>query len=158
MMVTMIFVPFIMNKIGKMKTVVIGMIVYIISFLATFISPANAVVFIVLTAISSVGLAPLSSVIYAYIGELVDYIYKRNNVRVEGLVSMASSVGTKIGSGLGGAAVGWGLALIGYVGTAEVQAEGVTFGIVGINALIPVIMAVIILICLKFWRLGNESE
>lgn len=154
----MALVPAVMAKLGKNRTVIIGMIIYCVSNLAIFVVGRNLVAFIVLSVIGmGIGMAPISAVLYTYLADLVDYVAKKHHVRVEGLVAMASSVGTKVGSGLGGAVVGWGLALVGYNALAEVQSEGTQMGIMIITAGIPLVMGALILLCLKMWDVGKEN-
>ena len=54
----------------------------------------------------SLGMVPLLSSVFVYVANLIDYIYTTKHLRAEGFVAMTSSIGTKVGTGIGSAAVG----------------------------------------------------
>ena len=89
---------------------------------------------------------------------LIDYIYTTKHLRAEGFVAMTSSIGTKVGTGIGYAAVGWGLSMIGYNGAAETQSAATQSGIVFLTAGIPAILAVVLLILVFFWKLDSKKS
>ena len=76
---------------------------------------------------------------------------------MEAAASMASSIGTKIGTGLGSAAVGWGLALVNYDAALEVQSAATQRGIVALTCIVPVILGVLIMIIMFFWKVDQEK-
>lgn len=160
MMITMLFVPAAMKKIGKNKVVVGGIILYIVCYgLLGVVGRMNVYTAIACITVGQIGQAPIAAVIYTYIADLVDYIANLKGGKTEGYVSavsMASSVGTKIGTGLGSAFVGWGLAFFGYNAMAEMQSAAVQSGITLITVGVPIAMSVLMLVGLKVWKLGDK--
>lgn len=71
---------------------------------------------------------------------------------------MTSSIGTKIGTGLGSAIVGWGLALSQFNAQAVVQSKmaisGITFMFSGLGAILAIIIAILI----SFWKIEAAIE
>ena len=63
---------------------------------------------------------------------------------MEGAMYSCSSLGVKIGGGIGTAAVGWLLAVGGFVNDAAVQTAGATNMILWIYLIIPVLIGVLI--------------
>ena len=74
---------------------------------------------------------------------------------MDGTMYSCSSLGVKIGGGIGTAAVGWLLKLGGFVGTATTQTAGATNMILWIYIIISVIIGVIITLLLS--RLDVEK-
>ena len=71
---------------------------------------------------------------------------------------MSASVGTKVGTGLGTAIVGWGLAAIGYDGTLAVQSEATIKGIGVINGVIPGIVYLVLFIAISAWNIDKSVK
>ena len=109
------------------------------------------------TVIMGLAWAPLTAVIYVYIADLVDYIWLKSKKRVEGVVAMASSIGTKVGTGLGSAIVGWGLSWCSYDGTQQVQSAGTQTGIVLMTTGMPLLIGILILVVLFFWDVDKQK-
>lgn len=75
------------------------------------------------TAIAAIGMSPLQGDMNALIANCSEYTYLKTGKRVDGTMYSCTSLGTKIGGGIGTALVGWLLELSGYVGGAAVQSE-----------------------------------
>ena len=73
------------------------------------------------TAIAAIGMSPLQGDMNALIATCSEYTYLRTGRRVDGTMYSCTSLGTKLGGGIGTALAGWLLAFSGYVGGAEVQ-------------------------------------
>ena len=65
----------------------------------------------------------LSGSLNALIAEASGYTTRTTGVHMDGMMYSCSSLGVKVGGGIGTAAVGWLLKLGGFVGTATVQSE-----------------------------------
>lgn len=74
---------------------------------------------------------------------------------METTIAAVSSVGTKIGAGLGIATLGLMLSVFGYDGAAATQTDGAIFGIRLIFSLIPAAVYVIIAILAKIYSLDG---
>lgn len=152
------FAPKMFEKIGKKKTLMIAAIVYIIGCVVGLIGSRSLGMVLAATVIDGIGLAPYVAGIFTFAPDIVDLLEIRTGERYEGLVTSVNSVGTKIGTGLASAALGWGLALGHYNGALEVQPASVltaeTFLIYGL----PIVMCVISLIAMSFWNIDQDLK
>ena len=73
------------------------------------------------TAVAAIGMSPLQGDMNALIATCSEYTYLRTGKRVDGTMYSCTSLGTKLGGGIGTALAGWLLAFSGYVGGAAVQ-------------------------------------
>lgn len=153
----LLLVPALFKKVERRKAVIAGCVIFILSNIAFALFSRSITAAYICTVIMSLAWTPLTAVIYVYIADLVDYIYRKKHVRVEAAASMASSIGTKIGTGLGSAAVGWGLALVNYDAALEVQSAATQRGIVALTCIVPVILGVLIMIIMFFWKVDQEK-
>lgn len=76
---------------------------------------------LVFTALAAIGMSPLQGDMNALIATCSEYTYLTRGKRVDGTMYSCTSLGTKLGGGIGTAIAGWLLAFSGYVGGAEVQ-------------------------------------
>ena len=76
---------------------------------------------LVFSAVAAVGISPLQGDMNALIATCSEYTYLTKGKRVDGTMYSCTSLGTKLGGGLGTAIAGWLLAFSGYDGTAAVQ-------------------------------------
>ena len=73
------------------------------------------------TAAAAIGMSPLQGDMNALIATCSEYTYLTSGKRVDGTMYSCTSLGTKLGGGIGTALAGWLLASSGYVGGAAVQ-------------------------------------
>ncbi|MDO5785119.1 MAG: glycoside-pentoside-hexuronide (GPH):cation symporter [Eubacteriales bacterium] len=76
---------------------------------------------LVCTAIAALGMSPLQGDMNALIATCSEYTYLTTGKRIDGTMYSCTSLGTKLGGGIGTAIAGWLLAFSGYVGGAAVQ-------------------------------------
>lgn len=76
---------------------------------------------LVFSAVAAIGMSPLQGDLNALIATCSEYTFLTKGKRVDGTMYSCTSLGTKIGGGLGTALAGWLLAFSGYDGTAAVQ-------------------------------------
>lgn len=87
--------------------------------------------------------SPMTGTLGSVVADAAEYTYLKDNRKIEGTMFSCSSIGVKVGTGIGTAACGWLLALGGYDGMAEVQSAG-ALGMISFMFLIfPVIIQVI---------------
>ena len=73
------------------------------------------------TAVAALGMSPLQGDMNALIANCSEYTYLTCGKRVDGTMYSCTSLGTKLGGGIGTALAGWLLAFSGYVGGAAEQ-------------------------------------
>ncbi len=151
MIVGLIFTPFLVQKFKGMYKVnmagyalaIVCRIVFVIAGLTL-----NVPVMLVSVFIAGIGTSPLTGDLNALISSTTDYAYKKTGVHVEGAMFSASSVGIKVGGGIGSALAGWILAASGYVGTATTQPASYYAAIKGMYLWFPLGIVIVIFILL----------
>ena len=73
---------------------------------------------LVVSMLRGLGMSPMLGTMNAVIAETSEYTFKKDKVRLDGTMFSCSSMGIKLGSGIGTALCGWLLTLGGYVGGA----------------------------------------
>ncbi len=142
--------PYISSRWSKQIYLGMGAILLIIGFCITGLAGTNAVMALVGVVIRSLGAGPLLSAVFACVPDVVEYGYWKFDIRCEGLLSSAQSIGSKIGMGFGSGMAAWILAGFGYVEGAETQSEAVISAIRFDYTYMGAIFGVIILILILF--------
>ena len=150
------FSPLLFSKFGKRNTIVAGLLLAVTACVLIFLNPTNYLYVSILRSISSLGLAPMTIAQFVFVADLSTYILKKSGQHMEEIVAMTSSVSTKVGTGLGSAAVGWGLALFGFEGALMEQTAATLKGIAFMNSLLPAIFYLVMVVCLLFWNLEKK--
>lgn len=145
--IALIFTPMLVKKTRSMQKVnfwgyVINCVLSV--FFIYFAYRKNVGLMLLFMFIKGIFAGTLSGTLNALIAEISGYTYRTKGVRMDGTMFSCSSLGVKIGGGIGTAAVGWLLDLGGYVGTAAVQTQGAVNMIFAMYVIIPVILGVVI--------------
>ena len=156
-LIVMPFVPMVFKKLGKRKTCIWSLALTMLSDLLAILMPHQFIVFCISRVMNAVFKIPYSAAVFIFVADLVDHVWQKNNVRAEGFISMASSVGQKIGAGFGGALVGWGLTWAGYNAALTAQSSGTQFGITLVFFGIPLACNLIALIMVNLWKIGDPN-
>ncbi|MDD3404517.1 MAG: glycoside-pentoside-hexuronide (GPH):cation symporter [Hespellia sp.] len=144
----MLIFPSLARRFGKWKCMIAGFILQIIGFIIIYFCATNTIVVLVASAIKGLGGVPASAGLYALIGDVVDYGEWKNDVRLDGLTYSVSSFGMKVGTGLGAAILGWGLAIGKYTAGAATQSAYTLQAFKILFSLIPLVLIVIAMIAL----------
>ena len=156
-LIVMPFVPMVFKKLGKRKTCVWSLALTMLSDLLAILLPHQFIVFCISRVMNAVFKIPYSAAVFIFVADLVDHVWQKNSIRAEGFISMASSVGQKIGAGFGGALVGWGLTWAGYNAASTVQTAGTQLGITLVFFGIPLVCNLIALIMVNLWKIGDPN-
>lgn len=159
MILSMVIAPFIVKKIGKRNTIIIGSVVSIIGYLIA-ITGGNALSVPVLLAgllVSGLGMGVGAGLIFAMMADTVDYGEWKSGVRAQGLLYSAASFGVKVGMGLGGALGGVILSMGGYVANSTAQSESALAAISFNYLWAPIIGQIIMITLLLFYRLDKDQ-
>ena len=135
--------PKIVEKLGKWKSLMIGFVLQIIGYTIVLASSSSFALLIVGLTFIGVGRVPHSAGLFAMIADVIDYGDWKFGKRIEGMTYSASSFGMKVGTGIGSAVVGWGLALGGYSGEATVQSASALFAIKALYTWVPMILIIL---------------
>ena len=124
LMVGLIFTPFIVKRFNGMYKInlysyVITIIFRIVMIIGGYMGNVPLMLFGL--AVSSFGQGPMQGTLNALIAATSDYTYRVSGKRIDGLMYSCSSLGVKIGNGLGTALTGILLGASGYIANAAVQ-------------------------------------
>ncbi len=112
--------PFV-KKIGKSITAYSAMILQLVGALITLINPAAVGLLLASAALRGAGSSVMLGTRLAFTSDAVEYGEWKSGKRTEGLIFSATSIGQRLGQGVGGALVTWILAYGGYIGGAVTQ-------------------------------------
>lgn len=93
----------------------------------------------------------------ALTAEISTYTLKRDKVHIEASMFASSSMGVKLGAGIGTALAGWILELGGYVGTAAVQPASALSAISFMYIWLPIVFHIVIAIILSFQKVEKAN-
>ncbi len=153
------FTPALTKKFGIRKVCMAGAS---ISILATVWNLAagswNFTCLLVGLAIAGLASAPLVGSLNALISETALYGFNKFNVRIEGTIFSCSSVGYKVGTGIGSAFSGWMLAYTGFNGLAAAQAQSVLSTIKVTYIGLPLLTSLIVFVILFFLNVEEVNK
>ena len=124
MIIGLLFTPVLVAKFGGMyKLNLMGYTLGTIGRLGVVIAGymGSVPLMLVCTAVAAIGMSPLQGDMNALIATCSEYTFLTHGKRVDGTMYSCTSLGTKLGGGIGTALAGWLLAFSGYVGGAAEQ-------------------------------------
>ena len=159
--IALIFTPILVKKTRNMQKV--NFWGYFISdilgiFLIYFSIQKNLSMMLLFMFLKGVFAGTLTGTLNALIAEISGYTFRTQGARIDGMMFSCSSLGVKVGGGIGTAAVGWLLEAGGYVGTAAVQTDGAISMIFNMYITLPVILGVVITVLLAFMKVEKENQ
>lgn len=159
-MLGLIIAPFLVKKFGIYKVTVTGFIVslvFVVLF-AVFGYMGNLTLMLLFFCLRTLCMSPMTGSLNAIIAETSRYTYLKEGIHLDGTIYSCSSMGIKLGGGIGSAVCGWLLALAGYDGLAKVQTPMVIGMIQFMYLLIPVIVGVLHLIVVSRLNVQKANE
>lgn len=159
--IALAFTPMLVKKTGSMQKVnfwgyFINCVLSI--FYMYFAIQKNVSMLLLFMFIKGIFAGTLSGTLNALIAEISGYTYRTKNVHMDGTMFSCSSLGVKVGGGIGTAAVGWLLDLGGFVGTAATQTEGAVNMIFHMYITLPLIFSVIITVILGMLKVEKANK
>ena len=154
----LVFTPAIVSRFGQIRGVTaIGYVIAVVGRLGVALAGylGSVPLMLAFTALASIGMSPLQGTLNALIAEASEYTYLRSGKRIDGIMFSCTSLGVKVGGGVGTAMAGWLLASSGYVANADVQPASTISMLYFMYLWIPAIANGIILLLL--WRLDVEK-
>lgn len=158
MAVTITVCPTLLKKFGKRNMSLIGIWICFISHLAYLLNPLDFNWVVASCVLRGIGFAPISSVIFGFLGDAVEYGQWKFHLRQEGLIFSGGSVGTKLGSGITSAVLTSMMSYAGYVASATADAtqpQSAIDMIVGIYEYGPIFVWVVLLLVLWAYKLDK---
>lgn len=153
---TLFATPFVMKKVGKRNTALLGAVISGAGFLINgFVGDSVAAV-TALSAVKGIGFGMMGGTMFGMLQDAITYGEWQVGFNHAGMGNAASSFCMKIGSGIGTAALGWILGAGGFDAQMAVQSAA------GANAIrvafvwVPVITSVISIVVLLFFDLDKK--
>lgn len=110
------------------------------------------------TALAALGQGPWQGDMNAVIASCSEYTYLTQGKRVDGTMYSCTSLGVKIGGGIGTAVVGWLLEFSGYVGTNSVQPQSALNMMQFMYLWLPLVFDILIMIVLSRLNVEEANE
>lgn len=140
------------KRFGKTELGIFGVALYVGGMLLNyFLKTDNFILFTVIFAVASFGLAIFNFLIWAFIVDVIDFQEVRSNQRDDGTVYAMYSWARKMGQAASSLLGGIGLSAIGYQATAAQQTPETIDGIWMLFNLVPALFLLGTLACLVFW-------
>ena len=109
------------------------------------------------TGLAAFGMGPWLGDMNAVIAEASEYTYLTKGKRVDGTMYSCTSLGVKLGGGIGVALQGWLLEFAGYDGTAAVQSASCINMLNTMYLILPVIITLIITFIMSRMKVENAN-
>lgn len=153
MLASFVIIPFagvIVKKLGKKETSVLGALISSVTYVGMlFIPNLTAPVYIVLSFVAGLGTGLINTIIWALVGDAIDYQEYITGERNEGTVYSSYSLARKLAQAISGGIGGFALSILGYESGVVEQSASVGVGIKNIaigGAAIGYILTALILI------------
>jgi len=128
----------------------------ILLIVAAFIK--NIPLMLLFTALSYIGTSPLQGDLNALIASCSDYTYRTTKKRIDGTMYSCTSLGVKIGGGLGLSISGWLLEAGGYIKNAAIQPQSCINMLNLMYLWLPLILTIIVALLLSKLKVEQANE
>ena len=118
----------------------------------------NVPMMLLFTGIAALGQGPWQGDMNAVIASCSEYTYLTKNKRVDGAMYSCTSLGVKLGGGLGTAIAGWMLAASGFDGMAAVQPESCIRMLHFMYLWLPMLISIVITIVLSKMNVEDANK
>lgn len=153
--VTMFCTPFVIRKLSKRNTLLLGAAIQIVGFVGTGLAGTSVSLQVLMSVVKGVGFGCAAAVMFGLLQDAITYGQWKNGFGTIGMGNAASSFGMKVGSGIGTAALGAILDLGGFDPALETQSASALSSITISFAWVPAVIAVIIVICMALFNLDK---
>ena len=160
-MIILTLTPMLVKKLGSMWKMNLYARVITLLMGVVFVAGAlnkNLPVMLFATFFRNMAGGPLTGTLNAWVAETSDYTWRTQKVRIDGVMFSCSSIGVKLGGGIGSAVVGWLLALGGFDGTAAVQSSGAINMIFFMYAVLPLIFGIAMAILVYLMKVEKANR
>ena len=157
----LLITPFLVKKYkGMYKLNLTG---YIISTIARALVMVggymhNIPMMLIFTGVAAIAMSPMQGDLNALIAACSDYTYRITGKRIDGTMYSCSSLGVKIGGGIGTAVTGWLLSAGGYIANADVQPDSCINMLHFMYLWLPMILNLLITILLSRLTVEKANE
>ncbi len=150
--------PMLLKKYGKRNMSLAGACLALVGQLIFCLNPTNFGFMVFSCVIRGLGLAPLNSIVFGFLGDVVEFGQWKTHIRQESLIFAGSSVGMKVGAGLTSAIITGLLSLSGYISStsgAMEQPDSAIRMIINVYRFAPLVVWVSVIITLSLYKLDK---
>ncbi len=150
--------PMLLKKYGKRNMSLAGACLALVGQLIFCLNPTNLGFMVFSCIIRGLGLAPLNSIVFGFLGDVVEFGQWKNHIRQESLIFAGSSVGMKVGAGLTSAIITGLLSLSGYISSTSgvmEQPDSAIRMIINVYRFAPLVVWVSVIITLSLYKLDK---
>ena len=137
----MLFIAPILSKFGKRFCCLLGLGISLLGYVICAVGATALPVLLAGLCIKNIGMVPITAALIPFVADTVEYGDWKTGHRIEGTTYSCTSFGIKVGSGLGGALMGWLLDAGGYIPNAAAQTESALFAMKGLYIYLPAILS-----------------
>lgn len=156
----MLLSPALIRKWGKRTVCIYGVLAAIAGHIVCMIWPQSLACVTTSCIVRAIGFAPLNSVVFAFVGDAVEYGQWKTGLRQESLIYATSTVTLKIGAGISSALMTALLSAAGYVSSNVpgnlTQPQSAVNMIIGIYKYGPMLVLAVCLIVLLLYKLEQQ--
>jgi GPH family glycoside/pentoside/hexuronide:cation symporter len=142
--------PWFTKKFSKRIFMAAGALILVFGFVLCGLAGVNTTLILIGAMLRGLGTGPIFAGTYAFIADACDYGEWKTGIRSEGLFSASSSIGAKVGIGVGSGLTGWFLAMFGYNPVLEEQSATTIFGITFAFSWLGAIVGIFLFVCILF--------
>jgi Na+/melibiose symporter-like transporter len=154
LLLTLVLAPLISKRMGKRNSSLLGMGVSVLGSLLVLVSGRSVPLLFAGSIVTALGLGIPFGILGAMFADTVDYLEWKSGVRSTGLVYSASSIGIKMGQGLGGA-LGAAVLALGHYVPNVVQSASSLAAIRFNYAWVALIAVLLLAVALYFYRVDQ---
>lgn len=151
--------PVLLKRFGKRNMSLAGACLAMAGQMLFCLNPTSFAWMMFSCIIRAIGLAPLNSIVFGFLGDVVEYGQWKTHIRQESLIFAGSSVGMKVGAGLTSAIITGLLSFAGYISSttgAVVQPDSAIHMIINIYKFGPMVVWVTVIITLALYKLDKK--
>lgn len=150
--------PMLLKRFGKRNMSLAGACLALAGQLIFCLNPTNFGFMVFSCVIRGLGLAPLNSIVFGFLGDVVEFGQWKTHIRQESLIFAGSSVGMKLGAGLTSAIITGLLSAAGYISSSAgniQQPDGAIQMIINVYRFAPIVVWVSVIITLALYKLDK---
>lgn len=160
MIPALILTPILVKKFGMYKSNLAGYVLAIAASVLLMVGgfSGSFAIILVATVLRAIGTSPLTGDQNALIAEASEYSYHKHGKRIDGMMYSCSTIGNKVGNGLGSALTGILLAASGYVSEAAEQSASCISMLNGMFFVLPLVIMILLFIDLFFLKVEDANK
>lgn len=150
--------PMLLKRFGKRNMSLAGACLALAGQLIFCLNPTNFGFMVFSCVIRGLGLAPLNSIVFGFLGDVVEFGQWKTHIRQESLIFAGSSVGMKLGAGLTSAIITGLLSAAGYISSSAgniQQPDSAIQMIINVYRFAPIVVWVSVIITLALYKLDK---